>query len=136
VFFTKRRTREFPTSDLPLDGYSIPWSDSAKYLSLIMDKKLTFSPHFDYVSDRVQKLTSILYSFINRRSTLSLDQKVLLYKAIFQPTILYSSVVLRGCAETQKRHLQILQNKYLKLILNVTRLYGTSETYMSALNEN
>jgi hypothetical protein len=46
VFFTKRKTRELPTSDLSLDGYYIPWSDRAKYLGLILDKKLTFSPHF------------------------------------------------------------------------------------------
>jgi hypothetical protein len=60
VFFIKRRTRELPTSDLSLDGYSITWSDRAKYLVLILDTKLTLSPHFDYVSDRVQKLTRIL----------------------------------------------------------------------------
>jgi hypothetical protein len=55
---------EIPSSELPLDGYSIPRSDRAKYLDLILDKKLTFSPHFDYVSDRVQKLTRILYPLI------------------------------------------------------------------------
>jgi hypothetical protein len=32
VFFTKRRTCELPTSDLSLDGYSIPWSGRVKYL--------------------------------------------------------------------------------------------------------
>jgi hypothetical protein len=117
VFFTKRRTRELPIPDLSLDGFSIPWND-AKYLGLILDKKLTFAPHFDYNSDRVQKLTRILYPLINRRSNLSLDQKVLLYKAIFQPIILYSSVVWRICAETHKRRIQVLQNRCLKLILN------------------
>jgi hypothetical protein len=50
VFFTKRRTRELPTSDLLLDGYSIPWRDRAKYLGLTLDKKLTFYPHFDHIS--------------------------------------------------------------------------------------
>jgi hypothetical protein len=34
-------------------------SDRAKYLGLILDKKLIFSPHFDYVSERVQKLTRL-----------------------------------------------------------------------------
>jgi hypothetical protein len=54
VYFTKRRTRELPTSDLSLDGCYIPWSDRAKYLGLVLDKKLTFPPHFDYVSEKVQ----------------------------------------------------------------------------------
>jgi hypothetical protein len=42
-----RLTKNLPTSDLSLDGYSIPWSDRTKHLGLILDKKLTFSPHFD-----------------------------------------------------------------------------------------
>jgi hypothetical protein len=88
VFSTKRRNRVLSTFDLSLDGYSIPSSDRAKYL--VLDKKLKFSSHFDYVSDMVQKLTRILYPLINKRSTHSLDQKVLLYKVIFQPDILYS----------------------------------------------
>jgi hypothetical protein len=127
VFFTKRIIRELPKSDLFLDGYSIPWIDRAKYLSLILDKKLTFSPHFDYVSsDRVQKLTRILYLLINRRSTLSLNQKVLFFIRQF-----FSLPVWRECAATAtyKRRLQILQNMCLMLILNVPRLYGTSETH-------
>jgi hypothetical protein len=76
VFFTKN-------THLSLDGYSIRWSDPTKYLGLILDKKLTFSPHFEYFSDRVQRLTRILYPLIKRRSNLSLDQKVLLNKGIF-----------------------------------------------------
>jgi hypothetical protein len=52
VFFAKRRTCELPST---------------------LDKKLTFSLHFDYISDKVQKLTRILYPLINSRSTLSLE---------------------------------------------------------------
>jgi hypothetical protein len=47
VFIIPREEpHELPTSDLSLDGYSIPWSDRAKYLGLILDKKLTFSSPF------------------------------------------------------------------------------------------
>jgi hypothetical protein len=130
VFFTKRKTRELPTFDLYLDGYSIPWSDRAKYLGLILDKKLKFSPHFVYFLDKVQKLTRILYPLINRRSTLSLDQKVLLYKAIFQPTILHPSVVCCGCGGLTNVAFRYCKTRLcLRLILNVPRLYGTSETH-------
>jgi hypothetical protein len=62
VFFTKRRTRELPTSNLSLDGYSIPWSDRAKFFCWILDKKLTFSSYFDCVSDKFQKLTLFLWT--------------------------------------------------------------------------
>jgi hypothetical protein len=40
VFFTKRRTRELPTSDISLDGYSMSWSARAKYLGLILDNRI------------------------------------------------------------------------------------------------
>jgi hypothetical protein len=108
--------------------YSIPWSDRAKYLGLILIWIRNYHFLRILIVSRI-RLTRISYSLINRRSIFSLNQKVLLYKAIFQPTILYSSAVWRIYAETHKRHLQILQNKVRKLILNVPRLYGTSETH-------
>jgi hypothetical protein len=73
VFFTKRRIRELSTPDIFMDGYSIPWSHRAKYLGLILDKKLKFSPHYDYVSDKVQKLTVFyqqeIHSFFGPKSS-------------------------------------------------------------------
>jgi Reverse transcriptase (RNA-dependent DNA polymerase)/Endonuclease-reverse transcriptase len=129
VFFTKRRTRELPTSQLVLDGHQIKWDNNAKYLGLFLDKKLKFSTHFDYVSERVHKLIKILYPLINRKSLLSLDQKTLLYKSVFQPTILYSCMVWRDCAESHKKRLQTLQNKCLKMILNASRYERTVDVH-------
>jgi hypothetical protein len=132
VFFTKRRTRELPTSELLLDGHSIPWENRAKYLGLILDKTLTFAPHVEHISGKIQKMIRILYPLIDRKSKLSPPQKILLYKAVFQPTILYSSVAWQDCAGAHKRRLQILQNKCLKLILNLSRYHSTSDVHDEA----
>jgi hypothetical protein len=99
--------REEPVSCRSIFGwllYYLEWP--CKVLGLVLDKNLTFSPNFDYISDSVQKLTRLSTGGL----IFTLDQKVLLYKAIFQFTILYSSVVWRGCAENHKRRLQILQH--------------------------
>jgi hypothetical protein len=129
VFFTKRRTRELPTSELLLDGHSIPWENHAKYLGLILNKTLTFAPHLEHIPSKIQKMIGILYPLINRKSKLSPPQKILLYNAVFQPTILYSSVAWQDCAGAHKRRLQILQNKCLKLILDSSRYHRTSNVH-------
>jgi hypothetical protein len=70
VFFTKRTTRELPTTDLSLDGYSIPWSDRAKCLGLILDKKLT--PHQNF-----QKHILNYHSNFIKKNPLKLSLKIL-----------------------------------------------------------
>jgi hypothetical protein len=68
VFFTKRRTRELPTSELPLKDHSIPQENRAKYLGLILDKTLTFASYVDVdISGKIQKMIRILYPLINRK---------------------------------------------------------------------
>jgi hypothetical protein len=59
VFFTKRRASELPTSELLLDGNSIPCTNRAKYLGSILDNTLTFAPHVENISNKIQKM--ILY---------------------------------------------------------------------------
>jgi hypothetical protein len=124
VFFTKRRTRELPTLGLLLDDHSIPWENRAKYLGLILDKTLTFALHVEHISGKIQKMIRILYPLINKKSKWSLPQRV-----VVQLATCYSSVAWQDCAEAHERRLQILQNKCLKLILNLTRYHSTSNVH-------
>lgn len=41
IFFTRRRNQRFlPQTQLTAMHHTVPWSDEAKYLGLVMDKKL------------------------------------------------------------------------------------------------
>lgn len=120
IFFTKRRTKEIPHRPLYIHSeLRIPWSDTAKYLGLILDKKMTFGKHIDFVIDKTNKAMMLLYSLINRNSALSTDNKLLLYKVALRPIFTYGCPVYASAAITHQKKLQTIQNKLLKMCLNV-----------------
>lgn len=59
-----------------------------------------------------------LYPIINRRSKAALQNKLAVYKMVVAPMLLYGSPVWQGCARTHRKKLQVMQNKFLRMILN------------------
>lgn len=130
IYFTKRRAQRFlPNNQLHLNNHKIPWSNSIKYLGIELDKKLTFSKHIEYTKLKALKYIKILYPFINRKSKLNIKNKLLLYKNVFHPLILYASPVWDNCAQSHLNTLQTTQNKILKLILNKPYYYKTTKLH-------
>ena len=95
-----------------------------------LDTKLTFKQHINYVIDKANTATKILYSLINRRSRLDINSKLLLYKVAIRPIICYASPIFFHMAHTHHKKLQTLQNKLLRMILNVPWDTSTSEIHI------
>lgn len=128
IFFTRRRARRFiPNCRLRLNNHEITWSNAIKYLGVELDKTLTFGEHVKFTKLKVLKYIRILYPFINRKSKLNFNNKLLLFKNIFLPILLYASPVWGKCANTHLNTLQTTQNKILKLIMNKPFYYKTSK---------
>lgn len=119
IFFTKRKTKQIPTTPLNIDSHDTPWSTSVKHLGLIMDKKLTYKNHIDYVITKTLKVQRMYYSLLSRRSRLSLDNKILLYKTAIRPIFSYAAPIIHKAAPTHIKKLQTLQNKILRQITGV-----------------
>lgn len=106
IYFTKRRAARFlPGSDLNLNPAPIKWSKCIKYLGLLLDDKLTFKRHIEYAVDKTQKYMRILYSLIHRRSKLNILNKILIFKSVFRPIMLYGAPVWNTCATTHRNSL-------------------------------
>lgn len=130
IFFTRRRAVRFlPHRDINIGPSNVQWSNEIKYLGVLLDKKLLFQTHIDYTKERAQKLIRILYSLINRKSKLNLKNKMLIYKSIFKPMLLYACSVWGECANCHKNKLQVTQNKCLKLINNLPFYYSTKKLH-------
>ncbi|KAL9694098.1 hypothetical protein quinque_013383 [Culex quinquefasciatus] len=101
-----------------VEEQKVDWSQVVRYLGLLIDSKLLFRYHLD---DRIIKgiaMLKKLYPIINRRSKASLKNKLAVYKMVVAPMLLYGSPVWQGCAMTHRKKLQVIQNKFLRLILN------------------
>jgi len=132
-FFTRKRCQSsLPQRSLHLNGTDIKWLDSIKYLGIHLDPKLTFQQHINCTLDKISKTIRILYPFINRRSELSLDNKILLVKQIFIPILTFGSPVWGDCAKSHISKLQIAQNKILKLVLNLPFDFSTKKLHEQA----
>lgn len=127
IFFTRRRAmRYLPQRELILSSQVIPWNNKLKYLGVILDPKLTFSHHINYICEKTNTLIKTLYCLINRKASLNTGMKLLLYKIIFVPVMTYASSCWKDTAKTYHKKLQIQQNKILKLMMNKPRRFRTA----------
>jgi hypothetical protein len=127
IFFTRCWSpRKLPTTHIKVGGHSIPWSTEVKYLGVTLDKRLTFASHTARSIEKSEKAFRILYSFFNRKSKLSVQNKLLLYKACIRSILCYGVETWYHCAYTHKKKLQIIQNKCLKIIMNRNWRYSTA----------
>jgi hypothetical protein len=89
-----------------------------KYLGVIIDDKLQFKEHCDYILKKIGKKTS----FLNRiGSFISAYTRCIVYKSIIAPHFEYCATLLVGMGETQLNKLQIAQNRAMRVILQCNR---------------
>ena len=120
---------KLPDRNLKISDWDIPWKDNVKYLGLFLDKRLTFRKHIEEKVISGSKLIKILYSFINKNSKLNLKNKLLLYKTVIRPTILYSSKIWANCSNVHINKKQVFQNKVLKRVLNLPPWHSTIDIH-------
>jgi hypothetical protein len=78
MLFVKTGRRVSQPRPLRLFGEPFEWVDMARYLGVILDKRLTWSKHIDHVRKKAVQRLGILGSLLNRRSSLSIRNGVLL----------------------------------------------------------
>ncbi|KAK9869117.1 hypothetical protein WA026_002875 [Henosepilachna vigintioctopunctata] len=108
LFLSKRKHR--PDEEIQLNGTPIPWTDKAKYLGVIIDRRLTWKSHIDHCTAKAKAAQSQIYPLINRRSKLSAATKIRLYKTIIRLTMTYASTVWGYAAKSHINKLQVVQN--------------------------
>jgi hypothetical protein len=113
MLFTRRRMQK-PRTVLLLRK-QISWVDTAHYLGMPIDKRLTWSCHIDQVRKKAAHTLGALESLLNRRSGLSIRKGVLLYRQLTRPTMDYACPVWRSAARSNIRKLQALQSTCLRI---------------------
>lgn len=133
VFFTRRRAlRHLPGSQVKVNNQEITWSNEAKYLGLTLDPKLKFDRHISNTLAKCSSLIKSLYSLINRRSRLQISNKILLFKCVFRSILTYGFPAWRNCAKSHRTRLQKMQNKLLKMMLNLDPWHPTEDVHQQA----
>lgn len=115
VTFTLRRgTCPF----VNLNDVEIPCSDHVKYLGLHLDSRLTWKKHIFTKRKQLGLLVRKFYWLIGRTSQLSLESKLILYKAVLKPIWTYGIQLWGTASHSNIEIIQRFQNKMLRIITN------------------
>lgn len=117
VLFTKKIKKEhIRTTEVTLFEEVIPWQSEAKYLGVIMDRKLTWGSHVKAVQLKTKKRMGLLKPLIKRKSSLSIRNGLLLYKTLLLPIMSYACCAWGTTCNTNIQKLQTVQNVALRQI--------------------
>lgn len=115
-----RKRRRMPTTlptQVTLDGVPITWKQECKYLGVTLDSRLNFGAHAKRKVDEAKRITGCLGPLIGRRSNLSMGVKTTMFMLIVRSVIMYASTAWwANCSKTNRKNLEIIQNKALRSI--------------------
>lgn len=126
--FNNQRKRR-PTSQIQLNNTAIEFSKEVKYLGVQLDEKLLFGAHINKIGAKASRCVSSIFPLISRSSKLYRGNKILLYKTVVRPMLVYASPVWPSAALSHRKKLQIIQNRCLKIICNLPRRFSTSRLH-------
>ena len=124
VTFTLRKQT---CPQVTINSTIIPSKDSVRYLGMTLDRRLTWKQH---ILDKSKKLRDKLKKFcwlIGRRSNLSTQNKITLYKAVIKPIWTYGIQLWGTASNSNIEILQRFQSKTLRSLIDAP-WYVTNET--------
>lgn len=101
-----------------MDGTELQRVQMMKYLGIMIDDKLRFKDHCEYMLKKIGKKTS----FLNRIGQyVSIYTRCVIYKTIIAPHFEYCATLLMDMGQTEVNKLQIAQNRAMRVILQCSR---------------
>ncbi|GFW30733.1 probable RNA-directed DNA polymerase from transposon BS [Trichonephila clavipes] len=100
---------------------TIEWTFQVKYLGLILNDNLTYTPHFEETTNKFWRKFYLLIDILGRKSKLSLKNRLFVYKQYIRPLLLYGCVIWGSAGNVHIENLQRLQNRALRTIARAPR---------------
>ena len=107
------RPESTPYAIVADDGQEVKRVKNVKYLGMMVDDRLVWDQHVDYISSKITRNIGILKRI---RRCISQESLLLLYHTLNEPYFRYCSIVWGQCSETLKDKLKILQHKAARTI--------------------
>ena len=129
-FCQLRKQHEDPV--LTLYGSPIPVVQEYKYLGLIVDKKISFIPHINYIKAKCHKALNMMK--VLSHTTWGADQTTLLqlYQSLIWSKLDYGSIVYGSARKSYFAMLDPLHHQGLRLALGAFRTSPVASLYVEA----
>jgi hypothetical protein len=104
-----------------LNGVPLTQPDEVKYLDIHLDRRLTWRKHITTKRRHLDMQLRKLYWILGRKSQLSLENKLLVYKAILKPVWSYGVQLWGKASNSNIDILERFQSKVLRIITEAPR---------------
>ena len=132
IIFTQKK-KEVTPENITVFDTNIKRSECVKYLGVKLDSKLNFNNHVETTIAKVSKAIGALYPLLGQRSIVNSKNKLLIYKIILKPALLYACPVWGNkVSNSTMQKLQRIQNKCLRMALNKDRFTRIAELHEEA----
>lgn len=101
-----------------LNGVQIPQCDEVRYLGIYLDRRLTWKKHIFTKRKALGIQLRKLHWLMDRKSKLSMTNKLLLYKCLLKPMWSYGAELWGTAANSNLEIIQRFQSKTLRMIVN------------------
>ena len=118
-----RKIIYFPLPPIKIDNNPIPYNHSVKFLGLIIDSKLKWQNHINFVRAKLSSACGIMFQIRNR---ISVSIAKIIYYTIAYPYMNYCSNVWSSAHVTYFQSLLTTQRKLIRLILKKGRRTETT----------
>jgi len=104
-----------------LNNDHLPQADEVKYLGIHLDRRLTWRKHINAKRKQQDLKLRNLYWIIRRKSQLSLENKLLVYKVILKPVWTYGIQLWGIASNSNLEILERFQSNVLRIITDAPR---------------
>lgn len=118
MLITNKRKSTTTSETLHIENREIKKTSCVKYLGVLLDDKLSFIPQNEYIRAKLNKKLGLLRRI---SSKLTKESKLTFYKSIVAPHFDYCSSILFLLTDSQIADLQIIMNKFMRIILVANR---------------
>ena len=105
-----------------VQGHTVKHVYKAKHLGMVIDNKLTWKDHIDYVSLKIKRNLGIMKRV---RNDIPKESLISLYRTMVKPYLIYCNNIWGKCSARLIGKLQTLQNRAARIITNAT--YATTK---------
>ena len=129
----KKKKNKEKKFKININKFGIKQVSEMKYLGVILDQKLNWHKHIQYVCSKLSKAAGIIYKV---RKKVPQSVLLLLYHSLVATYLRYGIASWGSAKTTAMRKLRSMQNKVLRYITNTPRYTSVADQYsrLSLLN--
>lgn len=106
--------------------FTIKETETTKYLGIIIDKNLKWTPQIENLTNKIRKL---IHKFYLIRNVLNTKMLIMVYQSLVETLIGYGIIVWGGLYQNALQPLNVIQNYILKIIYHKNRYFSTALLY-------